>query len=379
MTRYRHAFAAAGAAAGAAGDWSQLTNSCLDDLGGRNGGGTLGLLYATAELADDLPSILTFLRDSTGVPHWAGAVGGGVCATGIEAFGEPALSVLIADLPADDFRILPTVVDAPDDTVDAIGDWLAARAPRFGIVHGDPANARVVSIVPALAQATGCFFVGGLTSGGPDGGGQIADGVTGGGVSGVLFAADFTVAAGLTQGCSPLGPPHRVTKAAEHVITSLDERPALDVLKQDIGEVLARDLSRLGGYVHAAVPVAGSDTGDYLVRNLIGIDPAKGWLAISGAFAPGDQVMFVRRDPESAITDLREMVTRVARRAGEAASAAVYHSCVARGPNQFGPGSVELRIIREALGDLPLVGFFGSGEISHDRLYSYTGVLTLLL
>ena len=151
------------------------------------------------------------------------------------------------------------------------------------------------------------------------------------------------------------------------------------MLKDDIGEVLARDLSRLGGYVHAAVPVAGSDTGDYLVRNLIGTDPAKGWLAISGSFAPGDLVMFVRRDPKSAITDLREMVTRVAQRAGEAPGAAVYHSCVGRGPNQFGPGSVELRIIREALGDLPLVGFFGNGEISHDRLYSYTGVLTLLL
>ena len=195
MTRYRHAFAAAGAAVG---DWSQLTNRCLDDLGGRNGGGTLGLLYVTAELAADLPSIVTFLHDSTGVSHWAGAVGGGVCASGVEAFGEPALSVLIADLPADEFRILPTVVDAADGTVAAMGGWLAARAPRFGIVHGDPANAKVPSIVPALAQATGCFFVGGLTSGGPDGGGQIADGVTGGGVSGVLFAEDFTVATGLT-------------------------------------------------------------------------------------------------------------------------------------------------------------------------------------
>ena len=38
-----------------------------------------------------------------------------------------------------------------------------------------------------------------------------------------------------------------------------------------------------------------------------------------------------------------------------------------------------LRELREELGDLPIVGFFGNGEISFDRLYAYTGVLTLFL
>ncbi len=57
--------------------------------------------------------------------------------------------------------------------------------------------------------------------------------------------------------------------------------------------------------------------------------------------------------------------------------AGIYFSCVGRGPNLFGPHSEELSIIREVLGDFPLVGFFGNGEISHDRLYGYTGVLTL--
>ena len=30
-----------------------------------------------------------------------------------------------------------------------------------------------------------------------------------------------------------------------------------------------------------------------------------------------------------------------------------------------------------ALGDVPLAGFYANGEISHNRLYGYTGVLTL--
>ena len=54
-------------------------------------------------------------------------------------------------------------------------------------------------------------------------------------------------------------------------------------------------------------------------------------------------------------------------------------TCVARGSNLFGAGSTELRLIQRSLGEVPLAGFFGNGEISHDRLYGYTGVLALFL
>ena len=45
----------------------------------------------------------------------------------------------------------------------------------------------------------------------------------------------------------------------------------------------------------------------------------------------------------------------------------------------FGPNSAELRTIEEVLGPVPLAGFFTNGEIFHNRLYTYTGVLTLFL
>ncbi len=127
------------------------------------------------------------------------------------------------------------------------------------------------------------------------------------------------------------------------------------------------------------MPVAGSDTGDYMVRNLIGLDVNQGWLAIGENFAEGDQVMFVRRDAASAVEDMARMLEDLKARAGDGMRGGVYHSCIARGPNQFGPGSQELAMIREALGDVPVIGFFGNGEISNDRLYTYTGVLSLFL
>ena len=73
------------------------------------------------------------------------------------------------------------------------------------------------------------------------------------------------------------------------------------------------------------------------------------------------------------------MVSDVKRRAGAVPKAAFYYTCVARGPNLFGKGSVELKTIAEILGDVPLIRFFANGEISNNRLYAYTGVLSIIL
>ena len=156
--------------------------------------------------------------------------------------------------------------------------------------------------------------------------------------------------------------------------------PILKVFKEDIGEILARDLKRVAGYIFAALPVSGSDTGDYLVRNLTGIDPEQGLVAISEYVNSGDAIMFCRRDHKSAVEDMRRMLGDLRKRAGNATiRGGLYFSCCARGPNQFGDNSEEVGLISDELGEFPLVGFFANGEISNNRLYGYTGVLTLFL
>jgi len=171
-----------------------------------------------------------------------------------------------------------------------------------------------------------------------------------------------------------------VTAARRNIIAEIDGRPALEVFKEDIGELLARDLRRVAGYIFTALPVTGSDTGDYLVRNIVAIDPASGLMAIGEEIDPGRPILFTRRDRAAAVQDLDRMLTGLTRRLnGRRPQGAVYVSCLARGPNLFGSDSEELRQVQAALGDIPLVGFFANGEISHDRLYGYTGVLTVFL
>ena len=360
------------------GDWQALTQECLDGLGALPKGSNLGFVYLTDSIDDDFSRISAKLREATGIADWVGTIGFGVCVSGQEYFDTPAMVVMVAALPDDSFRILPTLTRPGEALAGELPDWVGRRNPMLGVVHGDPRNAYLPAIIDSITDDTNCFLVGGLTASRGQFH-QIAGSVTEGGVSGVLFADDVVVSTGLTQGCSPIGPVHEVTQAEDNVVLELDGQTALDIFKEEIGEVLARDLNRIAGYIHAALPIPDTDTGDYLVRNIMGIDPSNGWIAIGERLSKGDKLMFVRRDGPSAMADLERMLDDVTDRAGDSPKAALYFSCVARGPNLFGRNSEELTAIGDRLGDVPLVGFYANGEISSNRLYGYTGVLTLIM
>jgi small ligand-binding sensory domain FIST len=277
----------------------------------------------------------------------------------------------------DSFRLFPALRTGIDELRPALAGWASAARAHFAIVHGDPRNPRTPALIARLAASlNGGFLVGGITSS-RESYFQIAGQPTEGGVSGAVFSDEVTITTGLTQGCSPLGPPRQVTECRDNIVIAIDNRPALEVLKEDVGEVLARDLSRAAGYIFAGLPIRGSDTGDYLVRSLLGIDPRHKLIAIGERVRLGDPILFCRRDAQTAYADLNRMLDQVKERLTGEPKGAVYYSCLGRGPYLFGRESEELGTIREALGDVPLVGFFANGEISHDRLYGYTGVLSV--
>ncbi len=358
-----------------ANDWREAANSCLAQLG--EGAASLGFLYVTDLLSDHLGDILALFRGKTAVPHWVGTVGLGICASGREYLDEPAIAAMVGDFEPDSFCVFSGIASVAD--VDNVALKCGGAMPNFAIVHADPYNRHVADLVNKLAgKVESGFLVGGLTSSRRDNL-QVADGVVEGGLSGVSFADSVTVATRLTQGCTPIGPKRVITTCQQNVIISLDGRPALDVFKEDIGEAGARDLNRLGGHIFAGLPIAGSDTGDYLVRNLVGIDPANKLVAIGEMVQPGSSVMFCRRDAKTANEDMTRMLESIRKGLYSRPRGGIYYSCLGRGASLFGPNSEELRMVRDTLGDFPLVGFFCNGEISHNRLYGYTGVLTLFV
>jgi len=372
MTAFRFGHAAAQ-------DWEAAVDACLAQIGSVPAAANLGFVYAADGLSEDLALILDRLQTSTGVPHWVGTVGVGICATGVEYYGEPALAVMLGEFPPGSFRVFSGLSGDSAAFEAEHGAWMREHPPYLALVHADPAQPDLEDILRQLAGRTSSgFLVGGLASA-REAVGFLADGVTRGGVSGVLFSEQVPIRTRLTQGCSPMGPHHQVTAAKRNILIELDDHPALEVLKADLGPQLAEDLSRIGGFIFAGLPIPGSDTGDYLVRNLVGIDPNRGLLAIGQAVGEGDPILFCRRDRESAQADLIRMLGVIRRGLEGTPRGGIYVSCLGRGINLFGEDSAELGLIRAELGDFPLVGFYANGEISQDRLYGYTGVLTLFI
>jgi small ligand-binding sensory domain FIST len=379
---------------------------------------TLGLLYITDHYAHQAQEILEHLgAELPEVTDWAGTVGVGIASTNVEYFDEPALTVMLCALPSHQYRVFSGVAPL------GVGDGMAFE-PHTALVHADARTPDVAELIEEMAQrtATGYLFGGLAASRGEavqfaiGGNGNIkgqgaASGVFLGGLSGVAFGSEIALVSRVTQGCQPVAAQRTISQAQGNLIAELDGEPALDVLLRDTGIALDRPQAAMNALRATLVGLteAGADavgrTGhfgaDVRVRHIIGLDPGHSAIAVAHRVEPGMRIAFCRRDPQAARADLVRICTEIREElepqelALPVASAfastetgappsperriagAVYVSCAGRGGPHFGGPNAELQIVRRALGDVPLVGFFASGEIARHHLYGYTGVLTV--
>lgn len=377
-------------AAHAAGrNWQSACQAALEKLALPGPQFTLGFVYVSDSIGEDFSRVHDMLRDATGIEDWVGAVGFGVCGLmpghggaqsndpeGGEYFDQAAISLLVSDLPREDYRIFRIGSGGMASFHLRHDDWIAEANPAVVVAHGDSRDPRTPDLIAALADESGGFLVGGLASfTSPRS--TIAGTSAGGALSGVMLSSRVAVVSGVSQGSSPLGPIHQVTSAQGNVLITLDGRPALEALKTDIGFESDSEFLRLAALVNVALLQPGSDTGDYVVRNLTGIDSKRGLVGIGDRAETGGRIMFCSRDHTAAVKDLRRMAANTAERAGSAGKGALYFSCVARGPNLFGPNAEEVHLLFEGLGAVPLAGFYANGEISNNKLYGHTGVLVV--
>lgn len=383
---------------------------------------TLGLLYITDHYTAQAQDILDFLGgELPEITDWAGTVGVGIASNNVEYFDEPALAVMLCELSSDLYRVFSGVSPLPP-----------AGATHFqahtALVHADANTPDVAELIDEMAQRTGSGYVfGGLASSRSgavqfalSGNGNVkghgaAGGVFRGGLSGVAFAQGAALMSRVTQGCQPVSREHEITACDGNVVTELDGQSALDVMLADLGvsmdvprQALEKVRTTLVGLrsgnaalQDGRVQRPGQFGADVLVRHIIGLDPARSGIAIADVAQTGMKLAFCERNAEAARADLvricaeireelepEELTLEVASAlsAAQAESAphpgrriagAIYVSCAGRGGPHFGAPSAELQIVRRALGDVPLVGFFAGGEIARHNLYGYTGVLTV--
>jgi small ligand-binding sensory domain FIST len=369
----------------------------------------LGLIYITDHYAPDAQALLDHVREELPeVSDWAGCTGVGIAASGAEYWDEPALAIMLCDVPPEQYQVFSGVAPLP-------ASWQAQTA----LVHAEPQTPELAELLAELAgRTTRGALMGGLVSSRQQSvqfavKANAARGVWQGGLSGVAFGPEVACTTRVTQGCLPVAGEHHITRAEQHVILELDAEPALDVMLRELGitleepqraiAVVRSTLVGLSLPGDAAVGRTGHLQQDVRVRHIVGLDPMRQGVAVAEHLESGMRLAFCQRDVKAARADLvricaeiREALepeslsleaallqapepahTRPA--GGKRIAGALYVSCTGRGGGHFGGPSAEMQIIRHALGDVPLVGFYAAGEIAGHQLYGYTGVLTVFV
>ena len=375
-------------------DWREALESCQRQLEtqiaahaaqqGDSARFTLGWCYLSDYYAPAAEAILDELRLRFPGLAWVGTVGVGVAASGVEYIDEPALVLMIAPLPRQSFRLFSGL-----QPLAAASSGFTAHAAQ---VHAEGSTPDLQELIHELSARTATGYLFGGLSSARNRTVHIADGVFTGGISGVAFGPEVDLISRVTQGCQPIGPWRNITEGERNFVISLDGKPALDCVLQDLGldrtladQALSQALAgTLVGLITTAedVPTRPGQFGaDTIVRHLVGVIPQYRALAIAEQIEPGMRLAFCTRNADAAKLDLVRIATEIRAELESGAArhmaGAVYVSCSGRGGPHFGARHAELQVVRHALGEVPLVGFFAGGEIARHHLYGYTGVLTV--
>jgi small ligand-binding sensory domain FIST len=326
------------------------------------------------------------------LPHRVllGCSAGGVIGGGHEVEERPGLALTAAHLPDVDLRPVRLSGDDLPDADAPPAAWHAALGaapdpvPHF-VLLADPFTCPVEHLLAGLDYAyPSSVKVGGLASAAQRPGDNVLysnDTVQRQGVVGVALAGDVRVDTVVAQGCRPIGRPLQITSCQDNILLELDGRPPLQVIQELIPELSEADRRLMSQALFLGIVVdelaSEHRAGDFLVRNLIGIDPERGALAIGEHLRSGQTVQFHLRDARTSAEDLRLLLERRARGdVAGGASGALLFSCLGRGMYLYGRPDHDTDLFRQHLGDVPLGGFFCNGEIGpvggSTRVHGYT-------
>ena len=350
-----------------------------------------GLIFATAPLRPHYAEMLAEIQEVLRTDSLSGCSAWGLFGGAEEIEGAPAVAVLA--VRSDRVSAGSLIAPAGEDGGRAAGLELGRLVAGKGgclVLMPDPDSVRPDHLLETIEEAApGLQAIGAACSGDPraDRTFQFCGrNVATRSIAALHLDGAFRLTIGITQGCQPLGDTFRVTKNEGNVILELDGRPALDTLRSRLPEGLRGSFQRLSTHLYAGLPPDASqdriDSGEYLVRHLIGADPERGSVEVGGSIQPGQLILLVLRDAQAAREDLKQMLDRItAGTRDHPPRFGLYFSCAGRGQSLYGVGGIDGAYLARAFGELPIIGFFGNAEIAPlrgaNRLFTYTGVLAL--
>jgi len=345
-------------------------------------GADLAVLFCSPHHLEAVGEIASAVRALLSPTVLVGATGVAVVGGAREIEDDPAVALWAGRLAAPPRPVRVTAARTPSGV--ALGG-LSADTCGPGevlVLLADPFSLPIDDVVAMLGQLDPpVLVVGGAASAaqGPGGNRLVLDGeVASDGAVGVVLPAAVATALVVSQGCRPIGDPMIVTAADRNRLLGLAGRPALDRI-----EALARaadpdERTRLAEGLHLGIAVdehrATFGRGDFLVRNLIGVDRESGALVTTEQVPVGTTVQFQVRD-----ADLRALLAEAS--AGGLADGALLFTCNGRGRRLFGEPDHDAEAVTEALRSDAVAGMFCAGEIGpvDDRSFVHGFTASIVL
>jgi small ligand-binding sensory domain FIST len=371
----------------------------------------LGFVFISSAFASEFSRLMPLIQEQLSIPALVGCSGGGV--VGVNSSGKAqeveqtaALCLTLAKLP--DVQVhtfhrsmddLPDLDESPDAWIEFIGVSPQSN-PQF-VLMADPMSQGINELLQGLDFAyPGAPKVGGLSvspsfnrAGSLFCNGQHYQE----GLVGVALSGNIVLETIVAQGCRPIGSPFRVVEGDRNIILKLESQltgdvefneasqPPLEILQQMLREELAeedRDLLQRALFIGVAQNEfkLRLQPGDFLIRNVLGIDPRNGAMAIGDRVRPGQRVQFHLRDARASAQDLTTLLQTYQTAHSDTAAplGALMFACLGRGEGLYEEPNFDSRLVNQYLAQLPISGFFCNGEIGPVAgttfLHGYTSV-----
>ena len=358
---------------------------------------SLAVVFASAAYNDKAEAVPRILAERFPGALVLGCSGAGVIGAAREVEQQPAVALTVGHLPgvtATPFRVVNDELPSPDDPPDAWARLLGVSQeanPNF-LVLVDPFSMAGEGILSGLDYAFPLATkVGGLASGsGLPGGHALFLGaeVYRDGVVGVALSGDIVVETVVAQGCRPIGELKRITKCERNLLMELDGERPMDYLRDLFHRLSPEDQGLVGNNLFLGIAMdpqlslGDVRPGDFLVRNLIGVDQANGFLGIGEFLREGQLAQFHIRDASTSAEDLRRQLARYLEGTGQASPVgALMFQCNGRGQHLYGRENHDSELFTDMVGSIPLGGFFCNGEIGQvsgtTYLHGYTSSFAL--
>ena len=344
----------------------ELGRECVD----------LAVLFVSAHHAAGYADVPALVRAALDPRTLLGCSAGGVIGGGHEVEGAPGVSLTVAALPG--------VAIVPFHTTEPVPPAVPADPPPQLVVLPEPFSFDAETFLHLVDhRLPGSTLVGGVASGARQRGLNalfLDDAVHRDGLVGVALAGDLVIDTVVAQGCRPIGDPMFVTRAERNLLYEVDGRSPAVVLSDLHRHASPRDKELFGQSLFLGIVMREQEAyrqGDFLIRNVLGLDGRTGALAVGALLRPGMVVQFHLRDARTSAEDLDAMLGRY----GGRPSGSLLFSCLGRGVHLYGRADHDTDVARRHLGDVPLGGFFCNGEIGPIQgttfLHGYTSAFGL--